>query len=165
MSDWSYQREEQQFEAVPPGKYLVRVKEVEKTKSKAGNDMLKMVFNVSGMNNLLFNYIVFMPDNPTMTNQRLTNFFDAFPGIKEGDFVLANWVGKVGACVVKVDKNDDSRTRISYFIKADKAEELKQKGELKPWVEPENAGTSTRVPDGADGFVDMSNVDTDIPFM
>lgn len=164
MSDWSYQREESSL-AVPVGKHLVRIKEVKKTQSKAGNDMLEITLQVSGMNNLLWHYIVFMPDRPEMTNRMLTQFFDAFPGIKEGDFVLANWVGKVGACVVAVDKNDDSRTRISYFIKADKAEELKQKGELKPWVEPENAGTSTRVPDGADGFVDMSNVGSDIPFM
>lgn len=157
MSDWSYQREESSL-AVPVGKHRVRIKEVKKKQSKKGNDMLEITLQVSGMNNLLWHYIVFMPDRPEMTNRMLTQFFDSFKDIKEGDFVLANWVGKVGACVVAVDKDDETRTRISYFIKADK------QGDLPAWVEPEKSGGAT-VTEGADGFVDMSNVDTDIPFM
>ena len=152
---WDYQREEG-FEQVPVGKHRIRVKEVEKTQSKAGNDMLKLTFQVSGMNNLLFHYIVFMEDHKDVTNRMLTNFFDSFKDIKDGDFVLANWVGKIGACMVAVDKNDDSRTRISYFIKADKQDDLPA------WVEPQNSkGTVT---ESADGFVDMSKID-DVPFM
>lgn len=156
MSDWSYQREESSL-AVPVGKHRVRIKEVKKKQSKKGNDMLEITLQVSGMNNLLWHYIVFMPDRPDVTNRMLTQFFDSFKDIKEGDFVLANWVGKVGACVVAVDKDDETRTRISYFIKADK------QGDLPAWVEPENSKGA--VTEGADGFIDTSNVDTDIPFM
>ena len=157
MSDWNYAREESSL-AVPVGKHRVRIKEAVKTKSKSNNDMLKITLQVSGMNNLLWHYIVFMPDRPDVTNRMLTQFYDSFKDIKEGDFVLANWIGKVGACVVAVDKEDESRTRISYFIKADK------QGDLPAWVEPEKSGGVT-VTEGADGFVDMSNVDSDIPFM
>lgn len=157
MSDWNYAREESSL-AVPVGKHRVRIKEAVKTKSKSNNDMLKITLQVSGMNNLLWHYIVFMPDRPEVTNRMLTQFFDSFKDIKEGDFVLANWIGKVGACVVAVDKEDESRTRISYFIKADK------QNELPAWVEPEKSGGAT-VTETPDGFVDMSNVDSDIPFM
>lgn len=155
MSDWSYQREESSLN-VPVGKHRVRIKEVKKKQSKKGNDMLEITLQVSGMNSLLWHYIVFMPDRPEMTNRMLTQFFDSFKDIKDGDFVLANWVGKIGACMVAVDKNDDSRTRISYFIKADKQDDLPA------WVEPQNSKGA--VTESAEGFVDMSKID-DVPFM
>lgn len=122
---WQYKREEQQFEQVPVGKHRIRIKSAEKAISKAsGNDMLALQFEVSGMPNILYHYIVFLADRPEITNRRLTNFFDAFPGIAEGDFDMSHWIGKVGACEVKQDINDPERTRISYFIRADRQEEL-----------------------------------------
>ena len=121
---WQYKREEQQFEQVPVGKHRIRVKSAEKAMSKSGNDMLALQFEVSGMPNILYHYITFLDDKPEITNRMLTQFFDAFPGIADGDFNMRNWIGKVGACVVAVDKNDDSRTRLSYFIRADKQDDL-----------------------------------------
>lgn len=125
---WQYKREErQQFEQVPVGKHRIRIKAVDKAVSQSGNDMLALQFEVSGMPNILYHYIVFLADRPEITNRNLTNFFDSFAGIAEGDFDMRKWIGQVGACEVKQDRNDPERTRISHFIRAD------QQGELPPW--------------------------------
>ena len=127
---WQYKREEQSFEQVPVGKHRIRVLNADKAVSSKGNDMLALQFEVSGMNNILYHYIVFLNDRPEITNRMLTSFFDSFKDIKEGDFNMQNWIGKVGACKVNVDKNDPDRTRLSYFIPADK------QNELPAWKEP-----------------------------
>jgi len=153
---WSYKRQERQFPVIPEGEYRIRINEVEKKKSKSsGRDMLSFKFDVSGRNSLLFHNIVFMEDKPEMTNRLLTQFFDSFKDIPEGDFNLSNWVGKVGACKVKHEESDYNggsvQARIHYFISADKA------ATLPPWSEPE--GTKERNPDwsenkaAADDFI------------
>lgn len=125
---WQYKREERQrFEQVPVGKHRIRIKAVDKAISQSGNDMLVFRFEVSGMPNILYHFIVFLNDRPEITNRNLTNFFDSFPGIADGDFDMRKWIGQVGACEVKQDRNDPERTRISHFIRAD------QQGELPPW--------------------------------
>lgn len=141
---WSYKRQERQFSVIPEGEYRIRINEVEKKKSKSsGRDMLSFKFDVSGRNSMLFHNIVFMEDKPEMTNRLLTQFFDSFKDIPEGDFNLSNWVGKVGACKVKHEESDYNggsvQARIHYFISADKAVNLP------PWSEPE--GTKERKPD------------------
>lgn len=151
---WNYQREEQTFEQVPVGKHRIRVLSAEKAVSSKGNDMLALQFEVSGMNNILYHYIVFMPDNPKMTNRMLTAFYDSFKDIPEGSTNLLEWVGKVGACMVKVDNNDPDRTRLSYFIKADKQDDLP------PWKEPEASRESAASSNA--GFTAMQT--NDIPF-
>lgn len=156
---WNYQREEREFEQVPVGKHRIRILGVELTQSKSsGNDMLAFQFEVSGMNNILYYYIPFLNENEErrkITNRMLTNFYDSFKDIPEGSTDLISWVGKVGACVVKVDKNDEDRTRLSYFIEAEK------QGDLPPWKEPENSASrqSTSAPAGFGGM--QTN---DIPF-
>lgn len=153
---WSYKREARQFPVIPEGEYRIRINEVEKKKSKSsGRDMLSFKFDVSGRNSMLFHNIVFMEDKPEMTNRMLTQFFDSFKDIPEGDFNLNNWVGKVGACKVKHEESDYNggsvQARIHYFISADKAVNLP------PWSEPD--GTKERKPDwsenkaAADGFM------------
>ena len=154
---WNYQREEQEFEQVPVGKHRIRVLSAEKTVSKAGNDMLALQFEVSGMNNILYHYIVFMPENPKMTNRMLTGFYDGFKDIPEGSTDLNAWIGKVGACMVKPDKNDPDRTRISYFINADKQDDLP------PWKEPENSASRQSGGDVSGGGFGPIQTD-DIPF-
>ena len=154
---WSYKREEQQFEQVPVGKHRIRIKSAEKAISKSsGNDMLALQFEVSGMSNILYHYIVFLDDRPEITNRMLTSFFDAFPGIAEGDFNMQHWIGKVGACMVNVDKNDPDRTRLSYFIKADKQEDLP------PWRNSKGEVVAIY----AQGFEEMPEAgqDEDFPF-
>ena len=133
---WNYQREERQFEQCPVGKHRVRVKAADFAKSKSGKDMIALQFEVSGIGVTLYHYIVFLPDRPEITNANLTAFFDSFKDIKDGDFKFANWIGRVGACMVTEDKNDSSKTRLSYFIAADK------QGDLPPWKEP-NSGAAT----------------------
>lgn len=144
---WSYKREEQSFAPLPEGKYRIRIKSVEKAMSQKGNDMLVFQFEVSGSNKILFYYLVFMNDRPEITNGKLTQFFDSFKDIKDGDFDILNWVGKVGACMVKHEEyQGEPRERISYFIKADKQDSLP------PWQEgPAPAGTGfTPAPAGYD---------------
>ena len=119
---WDYHREEQQFQQIPEGRYRIRVKSAEKAVSKKGNDMLALQFEVSGKTQILYHYISFLDDRPEITNRMLTAFFDSFPAIEEGDFNMDHWIGKAGACMVKHD--EDGRARISYFIKADKQDDL-----------------------------------------
>ena len=149
---WNYQREESQnnFEQVPEGKHRIRIKSVEVAKSKAGNDMLAIQFDVSGCNAKLYHYITFLQDRPEITNRMLTQFFDSFKDILEGQFKFDAWTGKVGACVVAKDKNNPDRTKLSYFISADK------QAELPPWKEPD-AGV-------LDGFEEVIVKDSDLPF-
>ena len=151
---WQYKREEQSFEQVPVGKHRIRVLNADKAVSSKGNDMLALQFEVSGMNNILYHYIVFLNDRPEITNRMLTSFFDSFKDIKEGDFNMQNWIGKVGACKVNVDKNDPDRTKLSYFIPADK------QGELPAWKEP-SASIGRAV---ADMGVGARLEEEDIPF-
>ncbi len=142
---WEYQRTERQFEQLPEGRYRIRVKSADKAISSKGNDMLALQFEVSGHRQILYHYIVFLDDRPEITNRMLTQFFDAFPGIPEGDFNMRNWIGKVGGCQVKHD--EDGRARIHYFIRA------KQQEELPPWREPDGSEVDKdgfiRVADGA----------------
>lgn len=153
---WQYQREESHFEQVPEGKHRIRVKSAEKAISKKGNDMLALQFEVSGMPNILYHYIVFLNDRPEITNRMLTQFFDSFKDIAEGNFNMQSWIGKVGACMVKKDPNDEERTRISYFISADK------QGDLPPW---RNADGKEPPKVDADGFINIpDNIDDEVPF-
>ena len=135
---WNYQREETSFAPLPEGKYRIRVRAVEKAQSKQGNDMLVLQFDVSGSAKVLYYYLVFMPDRPEITNGKLTQFFDSFKDIKDGDFDILNWIGKVGACMIKHEEyNGEKRERISYFIKADK------QGDLPPWKEDASSPSVT----------------------
>lgn len=129
--DWKFQREEQQFEVLPEGKYRIRIKSADKAVSMSGNDMLAFQFEVSGKPQILYHYIVFLDNRPEITNRMLTQFFDSFKDIKEGDFNMANWIGKVGACVVKhQDYNGNPSAKISYFLKPEK------RTDLPAWQEP-----------------------------
>lgn len=153
---WDYKREERKFAALPEGRYRVRIREADKAISKKGNDMLVLQLDVSGSTRILYHYIVFMDDRPDITNQRLTEFFDSFKDIPEGDFNMKNWIGKVGACVIKHEEyNGEPRERISYFIRADR------QGDLPPWKE---VGTPTKpaIPD--DQFMPVPDVDLGVPF-
>ena len=142
---WNYTREEQQFELLPEGKYRIRVANADKAQSKNGNDMLVLQFEVSGSTKILWHYIVFMPDRPEITNRMLTQFFDSFKDIPEGDFNMKNWIGKVGACKIKHEVyNDEKRERISYFISADKQNDLPQ------WQESGNSGAFVSVAESND---------------
>ena len=149
---WNYQREESEFKPIPEGKHRIRIKSADKAVSKSGNDMLALQFEVSGYNSTIYHYIVFMQDRPEITNRMLTQFFDSFKDIPDGEFDTSKWIGKVGACQVKHEEyNDKTTARIHYFIKADK------QADLPPWKEPERNSESN---------ADIIDIDSngDLPF-
>lgn len=154
---WSYKREEREFPLVPEGDCRIRIKSADNAISKKGNDMLTLQFTVSGSGLTLFHYITFMDDKPEVTNRMLTQFFDAFPGIPEGDFNMQNWIGKVGACKVKHEDYDGKPSaKIHYFISGKRADELP------PWKEPAGKyGDGTGAPGADAGFLPE---DDDLPF-
>lgn len=151
---WEYKREEQKFDVIPEGQYRIRIKSAEKAKSKKGSNMLALQFEVSGQNSLLYHYIVFLQDKPEITNRMLTQFYDSFKDIPEGDTNLANWIGKVGACKVKHDEyNGNTTAKVSYFIKAEK------QADLPAWSEPKT--------NASDGFMQVTDKvieDKGLPF-
>lgn len=157
---WDYKREENNSYTtkVPEGKHRIRIKEATKAVSKSGNDMLTLQFEISGYPDTLYHYIVFMADRPEITNRMLTQFFDSFADIPEGDFDTSHWIGKVGACVIKHEEyNGNVNAKVSYFISKDKQADLpawKGSTDSTPQFETDENGFM-KVPEGADG---------DIPF-
>ena len=146
---WTFQREEGNgfSTKIPEGKHRIRIKSAEKTVSKTGKDMLTLQFDVSGYDTILYHYIVFLPDRPEITNRNLTQFFDSFKDIPEGDFDTSHWIGKVGACEIKHEEyNGKVNAKIKYFIHKDK------QAELPNWTDPDGTtydsnGFTTSIPD------------------
>ena len=155
---WEFKREERQFPVLPEGAYRIRVREADKAISKNGNDMLVLQFDVSGSTKILYHYIVFLDDRPEITNRMLTQFFDSFADIPEGDFNMKNWIGKVGACVLKHEEyNGTERERISYFINS------RKQGDLPPWKEVGGIGQRKDSPIKEE-FMPAPELDIDLPF-
>lgn len=152
---WNFKREESSgFSTnIPEGKHRIRIKSADKAVSKNGNDMLTLQFDVSGYNATLYHYITFMNDKPEITNRMLTQFFDSFKGIPEGEFDTQKWIGQVGACTVKHEEyNGNINAKVGYFIHADK------QGDLPNWKEAD--GTEV---DG-NGFMKIADDVPDLPF-
>lgn len=147
---WQYKREEKTFEQIPEGNYRVRIKQADKAMSKKGNDMLALQFEVSGSRQILYHYITFIDDRPEITNSMLTQFFDSFKDIPEGDFDMKNWIGKVGACKVKHEEyNGNMQAKVHYFISADRQKDLP------PWQEPDGVKTDDN------GYIEANPADLD----
>lgn len=143
---WNYSREESSgFSTnIPEGRHRIRIASADKAVSKKGNDMLALKFDVSGYNTQLYHYITFMNDKPEITNRMLTQFFDSFKDIPDGEFDTSKWIGKVGACTVKHEEyNGNINAKVGYFIPADK------QGDLPNWKEAD--GTET----DKDGFMKL----------
>lgn len=146
---WDFKREESRgFNTnIPEGNYRIRIKAAEKAVSKTGKDMLTLQFDVSGYAETLYHYIVFLTDRPEITNRNLTQFFDSFKDIPEGEFDTSKWIGKVGACGIKHDEyNGNTKSKVAYFIAADR------QGELPAWKEPDGKEVDKdgfmKIPDG-----------------
>ena len=135
---WNYERTESSYEPIPEGRHRIRISSAEKAISASGNDMLALQFDVSGYGSILYHYIVFLNNRPEITNRNLTRFFDSFADIEDGDFNMNNWIGKVGACVVvhEKDNNGETRARIKYFIDA------KKQADLPPWRDANGYSTA-----------------------
>ena len=156
---WNYSREESSgFNTrIPEGKHRVRIKSAEKSQSKKGNDMIILTLDVSGYEDTVYHYITFMPDNPQITNRMLTEVFDSFAQIGEGNFNLQSWVGKVGACNIKHEEyNGNINAKVGRFIPVDK------QGELPPWKETGKAQTAATTGPDYDGFNTVGEME--VPF-
>lgn len=143
MIQWQFNSndyEEQSFKPIPVGDHRVRIASAEEQKSKSGNQMIKLVLDVSGHNATIWHYIVFMTDNTKLTNQKLGELWNSF-GIQQGNFNLQSWVGKVGAAKVKHEVYDgEPQPKIAYFISKDRQDKLAA------WVEPSNKAAVTSAP-------------------
>lgn len=101
MTDWNYSREESHPVAVA-GKYRCVIVGVEETVSKSsGKPMIVVTVRPSGSSAKVKSYIV-RNDN---FNRNMTQFFDAFPDIGEGNFNFIEWVGCLGAAEFGLDDN------------------------------------------------------------
>lgn len=156
--NWNFNANDYQepsFEALKPGEYRVRIRDAEETTSKNGNDMIKMTLDVSGHGSTLWFYLVFMPDNPQMVNQKLGQIFNSF-GIQPGDLNVENWKGKVGAAnVINEMYNGEKQAKIRYFISKEKQQSLPA------WSEP--AGKASVTGGGGD-FAPVNIPDSELPF-
>ena len=151
MINWNFNSNdytEQSFKPIPVGDHRVRIASAEEQTSNSGRQMIKLVLEVSGYSSTIWHYIVFMPDNQKLTNQKLGELWNSF-GIPQGNFNLNSWVGKVGAAKVKHETyNNEPSAKIAYFINKDRQDKLPA------WQEPNsaNAGGS---------FVEVNN---DVPW-
>lgn len=147
--------EVKEFTPIPVGDHRVRIANVEEKQSSNGNDMLVLTLDVSGHNGSLWFYLVFMPTNPQMTNQKLGQIFDSF-GITQGDMNTANWIGKVGGARIKHEiYNGETSAKVNYFLSRSKVDALPA------WVEPSNKAALT----GGNGFTPIDAPDDDsLPF-
>lgn len=98
---WDYTREEAEPRARLTGKQRVVITDVEEGVSKAGNPMIIVTVRPSGVKFTLKNFIV----KNEMWNRNMTEFFDAFPEITEGDFNFLSWKGAEGAVLLREDEN------------------------------------------------------------
>ena len=79
--------------------------------------MIKMTLAVSGSNVKIFYYLVFLPEYPEMTNNRLGQIFNSF-GIAPNDFNLDHWTGKAGGAQItnEEDSNGEKRNAVKRFL-------------------------------------------------
>lgn len=153
--NWSFNADdykENDFAPIPVGDHRVRIANAEELKSKNGNDMIKLTLDVSGHSGSLWFYLVFMPDNPQMTNQKLGQIFDSF-GIAPGNMNIESWKGKVGGARVKSEKyNGEDTAKVSYFLSRTKVDNLPA------WQDPPGRASVT----GNSNMVDIGS--GDLPF-
>jgi hypothetical protein len=156
MINWQFSADdytEKNFKPIPVGDHRVRIAEAEEQTSNAGNQMIKLVLNVSGYSTTIWHYVVFMPDRKELTNQKLGELWNSF-GIQQGNFNLQSWIGKVGAAKVKHEERDgETSAKIAYFINKDR------QNKLPAWQEPNNANASEKNAD----FVEITT--EDLPFV
>lgn len=147
--------QEQSFAPIPTGDHRVRIASVEEKKSSNGNDMLVLTLDVSGHSSTLWFYLVFMPQNPQITNQRLGQIYDSF-GIQPGNMSFSSWVGKVGGVRVKHEVyNGETSAKVNYFLSRSKVDKLPA------WSEP--AGKASVTGGSNSGMVNLGS-DSDLPF-
>jgi hypothetical protein len=143
MVNWNFNAsdyEETSFKPIPVGDHRVRIASAEEQTSGSGRQMIKLTLEVSGYSSTIWHYIVFMPENQKLTNQKLGEVFNSF-GIPQGNFNLQQWVGKVGAAKVKHEEyNGETNAKIAYFINKDRQDKLPA------WQEPNKSNVTDFTP-------------------
>lgn len=121
MGNWdSYKREENERESAVTGKHRVVITDASEgvtgpNSKNPGTPMIIVKLRPSGRKFSVTHRIV----KNDYFNRNMTQFFDAFPDITDGDFNFIGWVGAEGAAMFKEDAN--GYTQVSYFIDPVKA--------------------------------------------
>lgn len=150
MGNWdSYKREEQERESAVVGKYRVVITEAGEAvtgpkSKKPGTPMIVIKVRPSGRRFTVTHRIV----KGEWFNRQMTQFFDAFPEITEGDFNFISWVGAEGAAMFKEDYQ--GYTQVSYFLSPERAADLPPFEGEKPEKQ-----TITTLDDPEDGESDL----------
>ena len=124
MGNWdSYKRETQERESAVTGKHRVVITDAGEAvtgpnSKKPGTPMIVVKLRPSGRKFSVTHRIV----KGEYFNRQMTQFFDAFPEIKDGDFNFLSWVGAEGAAMFKEDSN--GYTQVSYFLDPVRAADL-----------------------------------------
>lgn len=113
-----YQRDESSYLAKPGANRCVIVDAREATSKTSGKPMIVVTVTPSSSTAKVKVFFV----QGEFFNKKMTQFFDAFPEIEEGNFDFDSWVGSVGAAFFGVD--DRGYLTVKYFLKPDKAKDL-----------------------------------------
>ena len=116
MTDWNYQREERDTTEKVTGRLRCVITDVEETESKtSGLPMIVVSVRPSGTRFSVKSYIV----KNEHFNRNMTQFFDAFPEIGDGNFSFLEWIGAMGAAMFDLDER--GYLKVKYWISADRA--------------------------------------------
>lgn len=124
MGNWdSYRREETERESAITGKHRVVITDAGEAvtgpnSKNPGTPMIVVKLRPSGRKFSVTHRIV----KNDYFNRNMTQFFDSFPEITEGDFNFIGWVGCEGAAMFKEDSN--GYTQVSYFLSPERAADL-----------------------------------------
>lgn len=113
-----YQRDESTYLAKPGANRCVITDAREATSKTSGKPMIVVTVTPSSSTAKVKCFFV----EGEYFNKKMTQFFDAFPEIEEGNFDFDSWVGSVGAAFFGVD--DRGYLTVKYFLKPDKAKDL-----------------------------------------
>ena len=118
MSDWGYTRDDGKREA-KTGILRCVITNAEAAVSKSsGRDMIVVTVRPSGCDFTVKNYIV----KNERFNKNMTDFYEAFPQIPEGNFDFLSWVGAEGAA--NFGEDEKGYTKVKWFVSAEKAQNL-----------------------------------------
>lgn len=149
MSEWNYTREER--DAVDNSKILGKqrcvITAVEEAVSKtSGNPMIVVSVRPSGCRFTVKTYIV----KNERFNRSMTDFFDAFPDVGEGNFNFLTWVGCLGAA--NFGEDDRGYLKVKWWLSPTQAAALPPfDGDI-----PERQEVTT--------LTDLEGDDGDLPF-
>lgn len=117
--DWNFAREESNRNKDTGIRRCV-ITDVEARKSQAGNDMIVVTVRPSGST---ANVCAYMVKNQYF-NRNMTDFYDAFTTIPEGNFEFASWIGAEGAAYFVPDDRNPMYLKVKFFVTPDKAKDL-----------------------------------------